>query len=154
MLKHPPTQLPFQVFWSLFLEHVSAGKGGVFSMFPKKLSIILFISACSQEIFPSFSSSQHVPKRFFHHSLHLFVLPDAPTTGLSWKKVAHSQCPQKKPFHHSLHLFVLLDTPTTGLRWKKVAHSQCSQKNLSIILFIPACSQEIFPSFPSSLGSP
>jgi hypothetical protein len=132
MLKHPLTQLPFQVLWSLFLEfsvfirdfsiipliysfsltlpqQVSARKGGVFSMFPEKLSIILFISACSQET-------------RFHHSLHIFILLDALMTGLCWKRWCILNVP-KKTFP-------------------------------SIIVFISACSQEMFPSFPSYLCSP
>lgn len=105
MLKHPLTQLPFQVLWSLFLEfsvfirdfsiipliysfsltlpqQVSARKGGVFSMFPEKLSIILFISACSQET-------------RFHHSLHIFILLDALMTGLCWKRWCILNVPKK-----------------------------------------------------------
>jgi hypothetical protein len=90
----------------------------------KTLPIILLIPACSQEIFPSFpsspwcsnirsrlekvvcsqcsqkkipsfSSSQHVPKRFFHHSLHLFVLLDALMTGLCWKRWCILNVPKK-----------------------------------------------------------
>jgi hypothetical protein len=40
--------IPFISSFSLMLQHqVSAGKGSVFSMFPKKNSIILFIPALS-----------------------------------------------------------------------------------------------------------
>jgi len=97
-------------------------------------------SQCSQKNFPSFSSSQHVPKRFFHHSLHLFALPDAPTTGLRWKKVAHSQCSQKNlsiiPFI-SLFFLILQQQVSTGKRWH--------------ILNVP---KKTFPSFFSSQHVP
>jgi hypothetical protein len=74
--------IPFISSFSLMLQHqVSAGNGGVFSMFPKK--------------FPSFSSSWPVPKRFFHHSLHLFVLLDALMTGLCWKRWCILNVPKK-----------------------------------------------------------
>ncbi len=52
-------------------------------------------SQCSQKNFPSSSSSQRVPKRFFHHSLHLFILLDALTTSLCWKRWCIPNVPKK-----------------------------------------------------------
>ncbi len=118
--------IPFISLFSLMLQQlVSAGKRWHILNVPKKnLSIIPFISLfflilqqqvsvgkrwhilnVPKKTFPSFFSSQHVPKRFFHHSLHLLVLLDALTSSLCRKRWCILNVP-KKTFHHPLHLSV------------------------------------------------